>query len=102
LVYLCIHEELHSLKVGVGASKNARLAEHRRHGWVTVFTTPVLEGAALLIEKEILGWWRNDLGLPPHLSAKDMPQRGWTETVALDAVSVPDTILRIQALVATY
>lgn len=98
MVYLCVHDDLGALKVGVGSPTNVRLTEHKRHGWRTVFTIPVAGGAALGIEKSVLDWWRNDLGLPPYLSARQMPQKGWTETIDLDAVSLPDAIDRIRTL----
>ena len=35
-----------------------------------------------MIEQEILTWFRSEFQLPNALGPKDMPQRGWTETVS--------------------
>lgn len=40
------------------------------------------------LERAVLSWWRNDLGLPPALTEGD----GFTETVALNEVSVPEIV----------
>jgi hypothetical protein len=50
------------------------------------------------METDILVWWRKELGLPPYLSKSEMPQRGWTETVDLDAIDVAETIRRMKSL----
>lgn len=102
MVYLCANNELGALKVGVGAPTNVRIIEHAKRGWTTLITVPVPGRIALAIEKEILDWWRNDLGLPPYLSQCEMPQNGWTETVDLDAIDIPATIDRIQELVRHF
>lgn len=96
LVYLCVHYDLGALKVGVGSPTSVRLATHRRRGWVVVTTRPTTGSVALAIERHILDWWRNDLGLPPYLSVREMQQGGWTETVDLDAVDMTAVIERIQ------
>ena len=38
------------------------------------------------------------LRLPPYLTATEMPQGGWTETVDMDAIDIPATIARIKEL----
>lgn len=102
VLYLCKHEGLKALKIGIGSTSNRRLTQHNNHCWITVLLLRTSRIAALDIEKEVLRWWRKDLALPPFLSANEMPQLGNTETVALDAVSVYDTIDLIQTLAFPY
>lgn len=45
---------------------------------------------AFAVEAEVLNWIRHDLGAPPALSREQMPQHGWTETVAAEVVGLPD------------
>ena len=40
-------------------------------------------------------WWRGTLGLPPCLGREQMPQGGWTETVATGSIDLPTTVTRI-------
>jgi hypothetical protein len=98
MVYLCVNARRGALKVGIGSPTSVRLDRHRVRGWATVMTVTVTGAAALAIERRVLNWWRNDLGLPPYLSAREMPQGGWTETVDLDAVDIPTVKAFIQAL----
>src|SRR5438270_355215 len=51
--------------------------------------------AAIAIEAEVLRWWRRELGLPSYLSRGQMPQGGWTETVAAGSIDLPATVTRI-------
>lgn len=100
VVYLISHPTHHAAKVGITNSSDTRLSEHRRQGWQVLASVPMPGELAVAIEKDILRWWRSDLGLPPFLSAQEMPQRGWTETVDLDAVDILATIERIRILAA--
>jgi hypothetical protein len=85
VTYLLKHEGLAAIKVGVTAVGSTRLNVFRRHGWQAVHQEIFDTGfGALAAEKEILDWWRNDLGLPVWLSADDMPVRGSTETAELE------------------
>lgn len=101
IVYLIVHPLHGAAKVGVTDTSGTRLKNHSGRGWQTVATVPVLGEQALAIEKNILGWWRTGLGLPPYLSKHEMPQGGWTETVDLDVINIPATIDRIKALAIT-
>lgn len=100
LVYLIHHEAHKAIKVGIGKAGAYRLDHHRVHGWVVLAIEHVPGARAPEIEREILRWWRVDLGLPPYLSKHEMPQRGWTETVDADAIDIPSTKARIRALAA--
>ena len=46
----------------------------------------------------MLKYWRDLLGLPPCLKPGQMPQGGWTETVATGAIDLAATVTRICSL----
>ena len=95
LVYLITHAGYGAAKVGVSDPLGSRIAEHRRAGWELVASFKVAASAACAIEADILRWWRGELGLPPHLGRDQMPQGGWTETVATGSVDLAATVTRI-------
>jgi len=97
-VYLAIHEVYDATKVGVTNVSSTRLALHRRRNWQIVMTVKVAGPDALAIEDGILNWWRVDLGLPIYLGPDEMPQGGWTETVASCEIDLAATIRRIRRL----
>ena len=49
------------------------------------------------VEAAVLAWLRLELGLAPYLSAEEMPQAGWTETVGADSVDLLDLLDRVDA-----
>lgn len=98
VVYLVTHKVLGAVKVGVGSSSLRRISAHKKHGWTPVAVIPVPGEAAKKIEKAVLRWWREDLGLPSYLGPEDMLQDGWTETAELDAVDLPETVRRIEQM----
>jgi hypothetical protein len=75
-----------------------RLSEHSREGWQTLAIVNALGKVAAAIEDSILKWWRTDLQLPPCLGPDEMPQKGWTETVALAEINVAETIRRMRSM----
>lgn len=91
LVYVITHERLNAHKIGIGAPSGYRLKQHQRQGW-EVFKTLLLDTGdeAFEIERRVLEWLRNDLGLPPAVPRESMPQRGETETVSADDINLPD------------
>lgn len=106
LVYLLVHTQYLSLKVGVAklvparttmARVERRLA--RRYGWCPYRQIEIPTGReAFRVEQEILRWWRQDLGLPPHLGRSET--EGHSETVSRDAVHEEVAWQRILAQVA--
>jgi ribosomal protein L37E len=92
VLYLLHHAAFDALKVGVTNSGTNRLRDHRREGWEVAGRVKGTGEAVYLAERAVLGWWRDELELPPHVSASSMPQGGWTETVSASAVSIPDTL----------
>jgi len=53
---------------------------------------------AMLIEDEILNWWRGELALPAYLGPQEIKQGGWTETVSAEEIDIAVTIRRIRHL----
>lgn len=100
IVYLLSHPVHNAAKVGIANTFGDRLSQHRLQGWQTVAIERVSGEIAIAIEKNILRWWRTDLGLPAYLGPLEMPHRGWTETVDLDAIDIAATINRIRTLAA--
>jgi hypothetical protein len=100
IVYLIEHREHGAVKVGIADTKGSRLRKHGQRGWQVLAVVQVPGERAMAIEKNILGWWRLDLCLPPFLSKTEMSQLGWTETVDADAIDVLATIERIRLLAA--
>ena len=52
------------------------------------------------VEAATLRWLRLELGLPPALTARDMPQMGFTETVYASDISLEDLWLGVREVVA--
>jgi len=95
LVYLITHAKLAAAKVGVADTSGLRLAQHRREGWQILAVFQVSAKSAVAIETDVLKWWRGALGLPSYLTRNQMPQGGWTETVAAGRVDLAATVTRI-------
>jgi hypothetical protein len=95
LVYVIMHPRLGATKIGVSDPAGARIAEHRRAGWLLLAAFGVAASAAMAIEAEILRWWRADLALPSFLAREQMPQGGWTETVASGSIDLAATVTHV-------
>jgi hypothetical protein len=95
LVYLVTHAGYRAAKVGIADTAGSRLAEHRRGGWQILAVFQVTAKAAIAIETDILRWWRGELGLPSYLSRGQMPQGGWTETVAAAGIDLAATVAHV-------
>jgi hypothetical protein len=96
-LYLLSHTAHAALKIGVTNRGTNRLAEHQREGWLVVGTFSCDGETAYAVEQAVLRWWRDELDLPQHLTATEVPQGGWTETVSAEAVSVPEVLSFIRA-----
>ena len=95
-MYLIGHAGYGATKIGIAGETSTRLRRHQRYGWEVVTTETALGKAVLAAETDVLRWWRGELGLPIHLGPDDMPQGGWTETVATCAVDLTATINRMR------
>ena len=103
MLYLVKSKDFQALKVGVTstAAKVDRLKRHAKFGWLEVKQWSVENGAtAEAIETLVLSIWRKDLGVPPAVLPGDMPQNGFSETVALLYVSVEDAVAHIEKSLA--
>jgi hypothetical protein len=103
LIYLLRHDGLAALKIGVTSIVEEmnydRISHHQRHGWNLIFRWPTRTGRqAWEIEQKVLYWWRQEIGAPPALNAKQMPQNGYTETVSLRFVSIREIRARVEKL----
>jgi hypothetical protein len=96
VVYLITHPEHDATKVGIMNEGTNRLAVHKRYGWQVMTIVHVPGTAAMAIEDAILFWWRNGLDLPAYLGPAEMPQGGWTETVATCEIDIAATVRRIR------
>lgn len=102
VVYLVESQSYFAVKVGVTGleAKEDRIRKHTARGWTALNTWTVANGTiAESVERAILRWWREDLGIPSAVPAADMPHGGWSETASLRWVDVEDTIARIDTLV---
>ncbi|WND40790.1 hypothetical protein RI578_41615 (plasmid) [Streptomyces sp. BB1-1-1] len=103
LLYVIRHEGLAALKVGVvgAASREVRLRAHARQGWVTEMVTEFETGRqALQAERAVLGFLR-ECGATDRLPQREMPQGGYTETVAhADLVDLDGDLLQAIAQAA--
>jgi hypothetical protein len=52
------------------------------------------ESEAVATEADVLRWWRTGLGLPSYLRSDQLPQGGWTETVAAARIDLAATVAR--------
>ncbi|MFD8209658.1 hypothetical protein ACFV2S_25080 [Streptomyces sp. NPDC059695] len=88
LLYVVRHEQLDALKVGVvtQGSRALRLGAHTRRGWTTELTLDFTSGhQALQAERAVVRFLR-DCGATDLLPQGEMPQGGYTETVARAAL----------------
>ena len=98
VVYLVTHTEFGAAKIGIADSSGNRLKKHSTRGWKVLCTVAVPGERAMLIEDEILNWWRGELALPAYLGPQEMTQGGWTETVCAEAIDLALTVRRIRQL----
>ena len=85
------HEFLNSHKIGITneGAKEKRLENHTKEGWEVYRTHYFVDGkSAFEVEQEVLSWWRSELGLQIYLSASEMPQGGFTETVDASEIDI--------------
>ena len=98
IVYLITHTGFRAAKIGITDSSGSRLKRHITRGWQVLCTVAVPGERAMLIEAEILDWWRGELALSAYLGQREMKQGGWTETVSAEEIELATTIRRIRHL----
>lgn len=100
VVYVVTHDKLGAAKVGIGGADLGRLYKHTRHGWKSIAVIRAPGTVAVVTERAVLRWWREELCLPVYLGPAEMPQGGWTETAELDEVDIAETVRRVKSLVS--
>jgi hypothetical protein len=98
VVYLITHPGFGAVKIGITDSSGSRLKKHTTRGWQVLCTVAAPGERAILIEAEILDWWRGELALSAYLGQPEMSQGGWTETVSAEEIDLVLTIHRIRHL----
>ena len=102
-IYLMTHKYLQSHKVGIGGSlrsrRRDRVTEHQKFGWI-LHSRKDFETAedAFQVEQMVLTWIRNEKGLGVFLSASEMPQGGYTETVDASEIDLPTIWAKVEEL----
>lgn len=96
LLYLLVHHGLGLMKVGIMAQSSGRLRQHKRRGWEVAGTWKTETAArAAHVEDMVVDWWLASgckFALREEVPAGD----GFTETVHIGRLDVPDTLLAIR------
>jgi hypothetical protein len=92
-IYVLEHSIFDALKIGIGnvASnpKNDRIKKLKRDGWNLIQKFDCETGQiALNVETKVLQLLREDMKIPQYLSKEQLKQRGETETMCSDLISV--------------
>jgi hypothetical protein len=98
--YVMENEIFSSLKIGISNSdsRDDRVAVHSKHGWKILQTIEFENGfLAYEFEQTLLNHLRKSLSIPIHLSKREMPQSGYTETFSMDLISLVDLMKLIRA-----
>jgi hypothetical protein len=97
-VYLFRHDRHRALKIGITNDRIERLIEHEREGWTLIDLWSFDLGSdAHDVEQIVLDAWDD---YEHAVTADDMPQSGYTETVSMDDVSVVEAVTLIEGLAA--
>lgn len=88
-LYLLVHTALGAAKIGICNDGSGRIRVHEHNGWSQALVVPLSGYQAVRAEQHVLRHWLA-LDLPQGVSRLDMPQGGWTETVALRDRSLPE------------
>lgn len=103
--YLITHKSFQSIKIGITNDNSIpdRLKIHSRHGWEIQKRYFFQRGDdAEEIEFRTLKWLRKDLELPIHLTSDMMPQKGHTETINADSITVLEIQKKVDELIKGY
>jgi hypothetical protein len=102
--YLMTNPDLRSHKIGIGTSINTRkdrIKTHQKHGWQLVERLDFEIGEkAYLLEKQLLEWIRVEKDLPHYLTKEQMPQRGETETIGSDSITLNEIWKKVLELIS--
>ena len=103
MVYLVRNDKLEAYKIGVSGVGSLRLQQLAARGWKTVLVEHFMTGVgARAVERSILRWWREGLGIPVWLGKEEMGWiAGYTETANVDDIQQLEVVRRIRAASAT-
>lgn len=101
IIYLITNEKLSAHKIGItnlyDSKENSRMRKHRQNGWLTFKITEFSTGqSAVQVENQVIDWLRNEKGLKQFLTAEQMPQGGWTETVDASEIDLPTIWAKVE------
>ena len=100
-LYLMTNQDLGAHKIGVGnyKTRNNRINEHKKTGWVLIQNMDFQTGdLAFQVEQETLLWLREVKKLGVYLSKLEMPQGGETETVDASEIDLPTIWAKVEEL----
>ena len=100
-IYLITHEEYQSIKIGVSNrdSRPNRLKQHQKQGWIVYKIRNYKSGEqAEKVETGVLRWLQKERGLGRHLTPKQMPQGGHSETVDALEIDLPTIWAKVEQL----
>jgi len=98
--YVMENESLGSLKIGISNedSRDDRVIVHSKHGWTLIQRINFENGfLAYEFEQTLLKHLRISMKIPVHLSKSEMPQSGYSETMSVDFISLPDLLKLVKA-----
>lgn len=105
VIYFLRHSGLNSRKIGITnvENKGDRIGSFKSAGWELIKEWPMRGSVARTVEALALDSIRNDLGLPRHLSRKDVGRRGGeTETFSGEGPSDLIVVNMIQDLIHSH
>jgi hypothetical protein len=102
-LYLLSSTEYDACKVGISnvESLKKRLAEHKKQSFVELHKKWDFKTGfdAYTVEQGVISWWRDELGIPPALTRREMPRHGYSETASVTLISIKFTVAKIEELI---
>lgn len=93
--YVMEHDKFASLKVGISNSdsRDDRVKVHSKHGWRLIQRINFENGfLAFEFEQTLLRYLRGKKSIPIHLSKREMPQSGYSETLSTDLITLQELL----------
>ena len=102
-LYLLSSTEYDACKVGISnvESLKKRLAEHKKQSFDKLHKKWDFKTGfdAYTVEQGVISWWRDELGIPPALTRREMPRHGYSETASVTLISIKYTVAKIEELI---
>lgn len=93
--YVMENETFASLKIGISnsESRDDRVIVHTKHGWKLIKRIEFENGfLAYEFEQSLLKYLRGFRSIPIHLSKREMPQSGYSETFSMDLITLHELL----------